>query len=130
VPPSTCGECTSSILVVRRVRVSPNRRVDDSTKWQPRKYASVEYQRLLAAHGIASSMSRPGDCWDNAVAESFFATLKADLVRDAHWATRALAHAALGEYIEIWYNQQRRHSALGYRSPVQYEREVLIRAAA
>jgi putative transposase len=129
-----CGPTLSRALAVTaldralRARRPPSGLLHHSDRGG--QYACVEYQRLLAAHGIASSMSRAGDCWDNAVAESFFATLKADLVRDAHWATRALAHAALGEYIEIWYNQQRRHSALGYRSPVQYEREVLTRAAA
>lgn len=94
------------------------------------QYACVEYQRVLATRGITSSMSRAGDCWDNAVAESFFATLKVDLAREAHWTTRAAAHAALTEYIDVWYNHQRRHSALQYRSPAEYEREVLTRAAA
>jgi putative transposase len=89
------------------------------------QYACGEYQALLAAHGMASSMSRSGDCWDNAVVESFFATLKTELVNDADWHTRDEARAALFEYIEIWYNRQRRHSSLGYLSPVQYELEQL-----
>ena len=89
------------------------------------QYACGEYQALLARHGIRGSMSRRGDCWDNAVVESFFATLKTELVDGADWRTREEARAALFEYIELWYNRQRRHSALGYVSPVQYEQEQL-----
>jgi transposase InsO family protein len=92
------------------------------------QYASGEYQALLTQHGMTCSMSRKGDCWDNAVVESFFATLKAEVVDAADWATREEARAALFEYIEVWYNRQRRHSSLGYRSPVQYEQEQLIAA--
>ena len=71
------------------------------------QYASQEYQQLLAAHGILSSMSRVGNCWDNAVAESFFATLKLELVYQTRWATRAEARSAVFEYIELFYNRQR-----------------------
>src|SRR5438128_12473858 len=67
-------------------------------------------------------MSRRGDCWDNAVAESFFATVKVELVHDAAWATRAAARTELFEYLELFYNGQRRHSALGYLSPRAFER--------
>jgi putative transposase len=67
-------------------------------------------------------MSRAGDCWDNAVMESFFATLKIELVADTNWVTRDEARRALSSYINVWYNHQRRHASLGYRSPVQYER--------
>lgn len=87
------------------------------------QYASAEYRRLLACHGIACSMSRKGNCWDNAVVESFFATLKTELVHDVDWQTRNAAQAALADYIEVWYNRVRRHSTLGYKSPVQYELE-------
>jgi len=86
------------------------------------QYASGDYQRALAQHGIVCSMSRRGDCWDNAVAESFFATLKVELVHDAAWATRAAARTELFEYLELFYNAQRRHSALGYLSPRAFER--------
>jgi putative transposase len=86
------------------------------------QYASADYQRALAQHGIVCSMSRRGDCWDNAVAESFFATLKVELVHDAAWATRAAARTELFEYLELFYNAQRRHSALGYLSPRAFER--------
>jgi putative transposase len=85
------------------------------------QYASEHYQRLLEKHGITCSMSRRGDCWDNAPMESFFASLKKELVHDADFATRAEARAALVEYIEVFYNNQRRHSSLGYVSPAEYE---------
>ena len=86
------------------------------------QYASGDYQRVLAQHGIVCSMSRRGDCWDNAVAESFFATLKVELVHDAPWATRTAARTELFDYLEVFYNGQRRHSALGYLSPRAFER--------
>jgi transposase InsO family protein len=86
------------------------------------QYASEHYQRLLAGHGIACSMSRPANCWDNAPIESFFASLKKELVHDEDYATRAEARASLFEYIEVFYNRVRRHSSLGYRSPVESER--------
>ena len=86
------------------------------------QYASEHYQRLLASHGITCSMSRRGDCWYNAPMESFFASLKQELVHDAAFATRGEARAALFEYIEVFYNRVRRHSALGYLSPVDYEK--------
>jgi putative transposase len=85
------------------------------------QYASAHYQSLLAQHGIECSMSRHGDCWDNAPMESFFASLKKELVHDADFATRAEARAAIFEYIEVFYNVQRRHSSLGYLSPLDYE---------
>jgi transposase InsO family protein len=85
------------------------------------QYASYEYQQLLAAHGLLSSMSRKGNCWDNAVAESFFATLKLELGYQRHWHTRTQARSEIFEYIELFYNRQRRHSALGYLSPDEFE---------
>lgn len=94
------------------------------------QYASHEYQQLLAQHGILSSMSRRGNCWDNAVAESFFATLKLELVYQTRWRTRAEARAAVFEYIELFYNRQRRHSALGYLCPSEFEQRHLEPVAA
>ena len=85
------------------------------------QYACDAYRDLLADHAIDCSMSRRGNCWDNAVAESFFATLKTELVADADWATRDEARGALFRYIEMWYNRRRRHSALGYVSPLEFE---------
>ncbi len=90
-------------------------------------YTGEEYQATLAATGLAVSMSRRGDCWDNAVLESFFATLKTELVHEARWTTRAEAGAALAAYIEGWYNRRRRHSTLDYLSPAEYE--LRLRAA-
>ena len=86
-------------------------------------YTGTSYQRLLAAHGITVSMSRRGDCWDNAVAESFFATLKTELVADTTWRSRAEAIAALRCYLD-WYNGRRLHSTLGYQSPADFERQL------
>jgi transposase InsO family protein len=88
------------------------------------QYASLAYQRLLADAGFTPSMSRVGDCWDNAVVESFFATLTKELLVDGIFATRAEASRELFEFIEIWYNRQRRHSSLGYRTPVEFEHEL------
>jgi putative transposase len=87
------------------------------------QYASTDYRRALRAHGIVCSMSRRGNCWDNAVAESFFATLKVELAHDATWATRAHAQQDVFDYLERFYNGQRRHSALGYLSPITFERQ-------
>jgi putative transposase len=89
------------------------------------QYASSDYRQALAARGLQCSMSRKGNCWDNAVAESFFSSLKTELVHEAHFATRQQASTALFEYIEVFYNRQRRHSTLGYLSPVEYERAAL-----
>lgn len=90
------------------------------------QYACGEYQARLSAHGIRPSMSRKGDCWDNAVAESFFATLEKELIEGADWQTHAEARDAVVRFIEIWYNHQRRHSSLGYKSPAEYERELAL----
>ena len=94
------------------------------------QYASYEYRALLDQEGITASMSRLGDCWDNAVVESFFATLKTELARNAKWKTREEARRAVVSFIEVWYNRQRRHQTLGYLTPAEYENEVLKRAKA
>jgi transposase InsO family protein len=93
------------------------------------QYACEEFRRLLTAHRIQASMSRKGNCWDNAVAESFFATLEVELIARSQWRTRAEARRDVFAFIEIWYNRERRHSTLGYRSPATYEREVMHAAA-
>jgi transposase InsO family protein len=85
------------------------------------QYASARYRELLASHGITCSMSRRGNCWDNAPMESFFATLKKELVYQRRFATRAEARRMVFEYIEVFYNRERRHSALGYVSPCAFE---------
>ena len=94
------------------------------------QYASREYRELLDEKGAIASMSRLGDCWDNAVVESFFATLKFELAADANWQTREEARIAVEDYIEVWYNRMRRHQTLGYLTPVAYEHDVLKRAKA
>ena len=86
------------------------------------QYASEHYQGLLASHGITCSMSRRANCWDDAPMESFFASLKKELVHDEDYATRDEARSSIFEYIEVFYNRIRRHSSLGYRSPAEYER--------
>ncbi len=85
------------------------------------QYASGDYRARLAAAGIRCRMSRRGDCFDNAPVESFFSTLKTELVNQQRFATRQEARRAIFEYVEVFYNRKRRHSALGYLSPVEFE---------
>ena len=85
------------------------------------QYASDSYQRLLTDHGITPSMSRRGNCYDNAVTESLFSTVKRELTHHENYATREEASQSLFEYIEVFYNRRRIHSTLGYRSPAEYE---------
>ena len=85
------------------------------------QYASSSYRQILAGSAIEPSMSRAGNCWDNAVTESFFGTLKRELTHHESYATREEARASLFEYIEVFYNRRRLHSTLGYRSPVEFE---------
>jgi putative transposase len=89
------------------------------------QYASAEYQQALASRGIQCSMSRKGNCWDNAVVESFFSTLKLELVYLTDLPTRHQARLEILEYLEVFYNRRRRHSSLGYLSPWEYERAAL-----
>lgn len=88
------------------------------------QYCSKDYRRCLQEHGITCSMSRAGDCWDNAVMESFFATLKKELIHRERYATRDDARRSIFEYIEVFYNCQRIHSSLGYQTPSEYEHAV------
>jgi putative transposase len=92
------------------------------------QYAATDYRELLAAHDIRVSMSRRANCYDNAVAESFFATMRWELLDRHEWLTRAAARIAIFEYIEVWYNRHRRHSALGYLSPLRYEQQLTAAA--
>jgi putative transposase len=85
------------------------------------QYAAADYQRLLGEHGIACSMSRKGNCWDNACIESFFRTLKVERVYHRRYLTREEAKQDVFQWIEVFYNRQRRHSTLGYRSPAEFE---------
>jgi len=86
------------------------------------QYASHDYQALLAQYGFIGSMSRKGNCWDNAVAESFFHTLKTELVYHGGYETRREAKKRIFEYMEVFYNRKRLHSSLGYKSPTDYEK--------
>jgi putative transposase len=85
------------------------------------QYASAHYQQLLSEHAITCSMSRRANCWDNAPMESFFASLKKELVHHEDYQTREEAKASIFEYIEVFYNRQRRHSTLGFKTPTEYE---------
>jgi transposase InsO family protein len=92
------------------------------------QYTSAEYRQTLTARGIEVSMSRKGNCWDNAVAESFFATIKTELFYRRSWETMEELRSSLFEYIEVFYNRQRLHSTLGYRTPSQAEAEFALAA--
>ena len=85
------------------------------------QYVSAQHARLADRHGIRLSVGRRGQCWDNAVAESFFATIKTELLHRRPWPTRQAARQEIFEYVEGWYNTRRRHSTLGYLSPAAYE---------
>ena len=89
------------------------------------QYASDAFQQILSVKGYRGSMSRRGDCWDNAVAESFFKTLKAELIYHCRYQTRDEARLEIFDYIEVYYNRQRKHSTNGYLSPVNYEKKWL-----
>lgn len=93
-------------------------------------YARDDYRAELERFGMVRSMSRKGDCWDNAVAESFFSTLKTEPIGDSIPRSIDGASAAIGEYIEDFYNARRRHSSIGYASPIEYELKSQIVLAA
>ena len=120
------GERVDSRLVVDALEMAVSRRLPDeglvAHSDRGSQYASEHYRRVLSGHGITCSRSRRADCWDNAPMESFFAGLKKELVHDEDYATRAEARSSLFEYIEVFYNRVRRHSPLGYRSPIEYGR--------
>jgi transposase InsO family protein len=111
-----------------RLRRPPPGLVHHSDRGSP--YASDDYRAALRARGIVASMSRKGDCYDNAVAESFFATARAELLDHEHFETRAAAVASLTEYIEGFYNTVRRHSYTDYVSPIEFELKRLTRREA
>lgn len=115
-------ESLEAELVITALRMAletrPGPRLHHSDRG--RQYASTDYRMLLDARGIAVSMSRAGNCWDNAVVESFFSTLKTELMSDITWTSRREAEAAIADYLRF-YNRQRLHSSLGYQSPLQYE---------
>ena len=90
------------------------------------QYACREYRKFVAEHGIVASMSRKRNCWDNAVVESFFSTMKAELGLIGSYKTQHEARSAIFQYIEVWYNRQRQHSTIGYLSPAAYERRPYV----
>ncbi len=90
------------------------------------QYASIDYQDLLNEYGIVPSMSRKGDCWDNAVGESFLHTLKVEMINRFRFRTREEAKLKIFEYIETYYNRRRIHSALGYMSPLEFREQALV----
>ena len=122
------AETMTSRLVVDALEMALARRLDlkgsslVAHSDRGSQYASEHYQRRLRDERITCSMSRRGDCWDNAPLESFFASLKKELVHHENYATREQARASIFEYIEAFYNRVRRHSALGYVAPAEYER--------
>ena len=93
------------------------------------QYASHAYQQRLWCYGMTCSMSRKGNCWDNSPMESFFKTLKVEHVYHEIFATKDQARTSIFEWIEVFYNRQRIHSSLGYKSPVEFERETMLKAA-
>jgi transposase InsO family protein len=94
------------------------------------QYCSKAFQKELKKYGMLSSMSRKGDCWDNSVAESFFATLKIERIFDSVYSTRKEARGDIIDYIEMFYNSNRRHSYLGYLSPMDFEKLSVMKKAA
>ena len=88
------------------------------------QYCSHDYQKILRKHGLTTSMSGKGNCYDNAAVESFFKSLKAEMVWRRNWQTRGEVEVALFKYINGFYNPRRRHSALGWKSPVAFERKA------
>lgn len=113
----------SALRMAREARQPPVGLIHHSDRGS--QYAAQEYRAELAAHGMIASMSGKGNCYDNAVAESFFATIEFELIMRHDWHTKEEARAAIFRYIETWYNRERRHSTLGYVSPAAYEAQLL-----
>ncbi len=122
------GESLEADLAVRALEMATARRgeahglVAHSDRGS--QYASMAYQELLCSRGFVCSMSRKGNCWDNACAESFFATLKVELIHNRRYETRDEARRDIFDYIEVFYNRVRLHSSLGYLSPLEFERKT------
>ncbi len=118
------GELTQQALQMALQRRHPNPGLlHHSDRAQ---YAALAYQQALTAAGMAVSMSRKGECWDNACVESFFGTLKRELIHHRRYQTREEARQEIFEYLEVFYNRQRRHSTLGYRSPAEFEARAAV----
>ncbi len=119
-------------LVMRALEMAIRRRCPDAGLLhhsdQGSTYASEDYQKLLDKHGIRCSMSRRGNCYDNAAMESWFSTLKSEL--GEHFESASDAKERLFDYVEVFYNQKRRHSAIGYAAPAEFERAAVLKQAA
>jgi len=119
---STKNDTELALAALRRAlrgRLIPVGLVQHTDRGSP--YASDQYRQALAERGMIASMSRKGDCWDNAVSESFFATLRVELVDDERYSTPSAAEVSIGDYIERYYNTERLHSHLDYVSPIEFE---------
>lgn len=119
---SSCNDTVLALEALQtalKARKPPPGLLHHSDRGSP--YASADYRAKLRANGVRRSMSRKGDCWDNAVAESFFATLRAELVDHARYAARYEAKLSIGDYIDNFYNVERRHSHLGFLNPIEFE---------
>ena len=111
----------SALKMALSAQQPPNSLIHHSDRGS--NYTATDYRKALAARDIKVSMSRKGNCWDNAVAESFFATIKKELIHRCHYKTRREAAASIFEYIEVFYNRVRKHSKLGYMSPVHFRND-------
>jgi len=124
------GERNSTELIENALRMAAAHRTDIKGVLlhsdQSMQYASGAYQRILNDLGILCSMSRKGNCWDNAPMESFFHSLKTEWVGFEDYKTRSEARASIFSYIELFYNRKRRHSAIGYQSPMAYEKNMIV----
>jgi putative transposase len=123
----TAGLVIDAFVMALRRRRPPRGLIAHSDRGS--QYASRSFQRVLRDHGVVCSMSRKGDCWDNAVVESFNATIKTELIHRYEWETRDAARTAVYEFIETWYNARRLHSTLGYLSPITFEAQHTATAA-
>ena len=120
--------CDALTMALWRRRPSKGQLVHHSDRGV--QYASRAFRKLLKAHGVAGSMSRKGDCWDNAVVESFFGSLKSERIHWRSYQSRAEARADIVDYITMFYNSRRLHSYLGYQSPDEFERNGQLANAA
>jgi len=128
------SDCMDTTLVTDALKMAYRRRrpttglIHHSDRGS--QYASYDYRNLLSDYGMLMSMSRKGNCWDNAPMESFFGTLKKELIHHKQYRTRDEARRDIFDYIEVFYNRQRLHSSLGYLSPAEYERQLAVGQAA
>ena len=127
-PRITTDLVKQSLLKAVRIRRPPRGLIHHSDRGC--QYCAHEYRKLLEQFGMKASMSRKGNCYDNAPMESFWGTLKSELVHHRHYKTREEAIKDITEYIEVFYNRQRRQTRLGYLSPAAYERQFYARQAA